>query len=885
MASLQMNALGWNNGVFLPAPAPARWYWNSSKPLSCNSFSSFVVRKRWDFDVRNARFRVAGALANGELEAGPSAMEFLGKELKFSPTFDDYVKVMESVRTDRSNGGSGGVDGYRPGRRPAKRYGKVKDSKVSERKKNDGNGGRSSGGWGLVEGILEKRSMKRNDDDFRERRNSQLGCGTELVNKSHFEDRKNCRDVKFNKVERGGNSFDSRGVETDGKFGVEYLNNESGRRVQLENTTNSVQGKVSKGKKVMRKSEELVAIPNDTVNGYATEAEKIVSKAAGVSPRSGKDGPRSRMLARRSINDDDFEDRAAFKTFEVFTDVNNRPRVLRMELEEKIEKLAKWLNATNVNMPEWQFSKMIHSAKIKFTDHSILRLVQILGTLGNWKRVLQVVEWLQSHERFKSYKSRYIYTSVLDVLGKARRPIEALNVYNIMRQELSSYPDLAAYRCIAVTLGQAGLMKELFDVIDCMRTLPKKKFNLGPLQKWDPRLEPDLVIYNAQKQWEGAFWVLQQLKIQHLKPSNTTYGLVMEVMLACGKYNLVHEFFRKVEKNSIPSALNYKVLVNTLWREGKIDEAVLAVQDMENRGIVGTASLYYDLARCLCSAGRCDEALLQIDKICKVAKKPLVVTYTGLIQACLDSGNMETGTYIFKQMQKFCSPNTVTYNIMLKSYIEHGMLEEAKALFKKMLDSSHQISSKADSRLAAVPDKFTFNTMIEAFAEAKHWDDFANTYMQMLHHGFYFDKKRHLRLVLDAFREGKTQVLEITWDHLVHSGRVPPPPIIKERFCMKLHDGEFTAAISCIETHPVTEINNSFSQKSWLSLLQINANRIKKNTVIRLEHEVNNFLATTNQPHPVHQNLLNACQEFLSSATYVEHQTISHTPQSQTYIA
>lgn len=52
--------------------------------------------------------------------------------------------------------------------------------------------------------------------------------------------------------------------------------------------------------------------------------------------------------------------------------------------------------------------------------------------------------------------------------------------------------------------------------------------------------------------------------------------------------------------------------MNTLWREGKIDEAVLAVQDMENRGIVGTASLYYDLARCLCSAGRCDEALLQV---------------------------------------------------------------------------------------------------------------------------------------------------------------------------------------------------------------------------------------------------------------------------------
>lgn len=64
------------------------------------------------------------------------------------------------------------------------------------------------------------------------------------------------------------------------------------------------------------------------------------------------------------------------------------------------------LNATDINMPQWKFSKIIHSAKIKFTDHSILRIVQILGALGNWKRVLQVVEWLQSHVRFESYKSR-----------------------------------------------------------------------------------------------------------------------------------------------------------------------------------------------------------------------------------------------------------------------------------------------------------------------------------------------------------------------------------------------------------------------------------------------------------------------------------------------
>ena len=52
------------------------------------------------------------------------------------------------------------------------------------------------------------------------------------------------------------------------------------------------------------------------------------------------------------------------------------------------------------------------------------------------------------------------------------------------------------YRSIAVTLGQAGHMKELFDVIDSMRSMPTN-FKIDVLDEWDPRIEPDIVIYNA----------------------------------------------------------------------------------------------------------------------------------------------------------------------------------------------------------------------------------------------------------------------------------------------------------------------------------------------------------------------------------------------------
>ncbi|XP_022743626.1 pentatricopeptide repeat-containing protein At1g30610, chloroplastic isoform X4 [Durio zibethinus] len=561
------------------------------------------------------------------------------------------------------------------------------------------------------------------------------------------------------------------------------------------------------------------------------------------------------------------KERDEYKNFEEPSDEVDKPQVSRMGIEER----RKRLNGADIDMPEWMFSKMMQSAKIKFTDYWILRVIQILGKLGNWRMVLQVIEWLEKRERFKSHKLRHIYTAALNALGKARRPVEALNIFHSMQQQMASYPDIVAYHSIAVTLGQAGHLRELFDVIDSMGSPPKKKFKTGPLGKWDPRLEPDIVVYNAvlnacarRKEWEGAFWVLQQLKQQHLQPSTSTYGLVMEVMFECGKYNLVHEFFRKIEKSSIPNALTYRVLVNTLWKEGKIHEAVLAVQGMEKRGIVGSAALYYDLARCLCSAGRCQEALMQIEKICKVANKPLVVTYTGLIQACLDSGNIQNGAYIFNQMQNFCSPNLVTCNIMLKAYLDHGLFDQAKDLFQKISEDANQANSKSDYLHRVIPDIYTFNIMLDACIQHRRWDEFEHVYGRMLHHGFHFNAKRHLRMILDAARGGKKELLETTWEHMARIGRTPPLPLIKERFCMKLEKNDYVSAVSCIIIHPSSELQG-FSESAWFNLFKNNASRFQQEMIVGLVDEVEKILGRTDSPNPVLRNLLTSSKEFLST--------------------
>ncbi|ERN07656.1 pentatricopeptide repeat-containing protein At1g30610, chloroplastic [Amborella trichopoda] len=738
----------------------------------------------------------------------------------------------------------------------------------------------------------------------KENLNARIEMGSSKITRGNWRHRenleKNLKPTISNWEECHVNHLSTKTSEQEVKKGVYIRRQVDGNLQEPSRIDRNIPARIEQNihEKLIEKYETPRGKPYDGISVYGTDTERhgsIIQRIVRHSNQSlnrdehrrpeKKYGGKSEVLKNKetrmsrrfttngALGNDLEMERQAFKSFEVFTDVNNRPRVLRMEMEERIQKLVKWLNGTDVNLPEWQFSKMMHSAGIKFTDHSILRVIRILGDLGNWRRTLQVIQWLESHERFKSYKSRYIYTTALDVLGKARRPVEALNVFHAMREQVSSYPDMPAYHCIAVILGQAGYMKELFDVIDCMRAGPQKKMKSSILDKWDPRLEPDLVIYNAvlnacvqQKQWEGAFWVLQQLKQRNIQPSSTTCGLVMEVMLACEKYSLVYEFFKKVEKSSVPNTLTYKVLVNALWKEGKTEEAVLAVQDMERRGIVGSASLYYDLARCLCSAGRCQEALLQVEKICKVANKPLVMTFTGLMQTCLEVGNVKDGEYIFRHMQKYCSPNIVTCNIVLKSYAQNGFFKEAKDLFQAILDGGAKFRGETD-RERLLPDKCTFNTMLEACSASKQWDDIESVYMRMVHHGYQFDLKYHLRLVLEASRAGKGRLLCTACDHLVQSGRKPPVPIFKERFCNALHSEDYGEAISCAQSLAAIRI---ISKKAWLDLFYENSDRFSRGSIVGLLDKVKNTVKDEDNPCLTLQNLADSCREFVNAKSITD---------------
>ncbi|CAJ2635266.1 unnamed protein product [Trifolium pratense] len=431
---------------------------------------------------------------------------------------------------------------------------------------------------------------------------------------------------------------------------------------------------------------------------------------------------------------------------------------------------------------------------------------------------------------------RFVYTKLLAVLGKARRPTEALQIFNLMRGNIHVYPDMAAYHSIAVTLGQAGLLKELMNIIEYMRQKPET-FNYMYCKNWDPRLEPDVVIYNAvlnacvpTKQWKGVSWVFQQLQESGLKPNGATYGLAMEVMLQSGNYDLVHELFGKMRTSGeAPEALTYKVLVRTFWKEGKVDEAVKSVRDMERRGIMGLASVYYELACCLCNCGRWQDAITEVEKIRRLPHaRPLEVTFTGMIRSSMDGGHIDDCISIFEYMQDHCAPNVGTVNTMLKVYSQNDMFSKAKVLFEEVK------VTKSNLR----PDAYTYNIMLEVSACAHQWEYFEHVYKEMILSGYHLDQNKHLPLLVKASRAGKLHLLEHAFDMILEAGEIPQHLFFFELMIQAITQHNYERAVILLSTMAYAPYR--VTEKQWTELFKENEDRINHENLERLLDALSN---------------------------------------------
>ncbi|XP_047962879.1 pentatricopeptide repeat-containing protein At5g67570, chloroplastic [Salvia hispanica] len=508
---------------------------------------------------------------------------------------------------------------------------------------------------------------------------------------------------------------------------------------------------------------------------------------------------------------------------------------------ESIKLLIDRLSATELSVKDWKFTRTMRYSGLQYTEMQMLRIVEGLGYKGQWRHACSVVEWLYDSKEHKHFKSRFVYTKLLTVLGRAKKPREALRVFNLMRGDTHIYPDMAAYHCLSVILGQAGLLKELLNLIETMREKPKKIKNMRR-KNWSPELQPDIVVFNAVLnacvptcQWKGVSWVFQQLRRNGLRPNGASYGLAMEVMLKSGKYDLVHRIFEKMKrKGESLKALTYKVLVRAFWEEAKVDDAVRAVRDMEKRGIIGTRSVYYELARCLCFYGRWQEAIREVEKLKNLRpKRPLAVTFTGMILSSMDGGHVQDCISLYEYCKTRMAPDIGLINAMLKVYGRNDMFLKAKELFEETRrnDSGSQVGEHG-----AKADSFTFSSMLETSASALQWEYFEHVYKEMTLSGHQIDQRKHSSLLVKASEAGKGHLLEHSFNSILEAGEIPPLPFFTEMACQAIIQGDYEKAVNIFNTMGHAPFQVSF--EDWIDFFERNRDRLDQATLIELQEEL-----------------------------------------------
>jgi len=124
----------------------------------------------------------------------------------------------------------------------------------------------------------------------------------------------------------------------------------------------------------------------------------------------------------------------------------------------------------------------------------------------------------------------------------------------------------------------------------------------------------------------------------------------------------------------------------------------------------------------------------------------------------MDGGHIDDSIRIFEYMRDHCAPNIGAINTMLKVYGQNDMFSKAKVLFEEVKAAkSESYATPGGGNSSAVPDSYTYNSMLEASASAQQWEYFEHVYREMIVSGYQLDQNKHLLLLVKASRAGKVE--------------------------------------------------------------------------------------------------------------------------------
>lgn len=276
------------------------------------------------------------------------------------------------------------------------------------------------------------------------------------------------------------------------------------------------------------------------------------------------------------------------------------------------------------------------------------------------------------------------------------------------------------------------------------------------------------------------------------------YNALITCLTNCNRQDEVAPILEKMKTfGNEPDAVTFSILMNSAVKGGRSLEEVWALyQDMVERGVTPSVTVFGILIKAFCEEGRLKEALLITTEMEKLQLPFTVIIYNILINAYGKAGRLEEAEGLMTEMQeKGCQPNVGTYNALISGYLEsnqftvaEGLIEEMDSLglhpdvvtFTSLLgayghegktEQAAQVFSRMEAR-GVQPNSLSYTALINAYSTGR-WPEKAARAFEMMEKQGISPTVETFTALLDAYRRaGDIEMVSAVWKTMKKEGCV-----------------------------------------------------------------------------------------------------------------
>ncbi|CAN7041787.1 unnamed protein product [Brassica rapa subsp. trilocularis] len=442
--------------------------------------------------------------------------------------------------------------------------------------------------------------------------------------------------------------------------------------------------------------------------------------------------------------------------------------------------------------------------------------------------------WASRRERLRSKES---FSLLIDMLSKEN----GCDLYWQTLEELKSSGVSVDSYCFLVLISAYAKMGSAEKAVE----------SFGRMKEFGCR--PDVFTYNAvlrlmmRKEvfFMLAFAVYNEMLKCNCAPNRYTFGVLMDGLYKKGRMNDAQKMFDDMTGRGIlPDRVTYTILISGLCQRGSVEDARKLFHEMKEAGEAPDSVACNALLDGFCKLGRMVEAFQLLRMF---EKDGFVLGLRGcssLIDGLFRGGRYDEGFELYEIMlKKNIKPDVVLCTILIQGLSKAGKIEDALKLLSSMPSQG------------IPPDTYCYNAVIKALCEQGLLEEARSLHLEMSETESFPDEFTQTILICSMCRNGLVRKAEEIFNEIEKRGCSPSVPSFNALIDGLCKSGELKEARLLLHKMEVGRPASLFLRLSYSGNRSFDA-MVESGSILKAYKDLAHLADAGNSPDIVTYNVL-----------------------------